>query len=295
MMSPSAASSSSRCGIVDERDPGRVRPEDDAGEHEERDRRQPDAAPEAREDPGREERAAERDELVTHRRPQPTTWRTKPRRSSCRPTTTSRSPACSTSIGSGATIGSEPRRIAATVIFVRRRISRSAMLRPTPGESSCERDPVDQQVADDGFDVLDDRGLEVRAREHGAQRAGLRVGERQRRARLAAAACGSTYTSRRPEWCTTTHTDAAFDRFELVAHADARAASARRRWLAAAGGRRCRVRQRDAFVGVRLLAGGRRVARSHSAGNSITASPLPRARTRQMVELGRGDALAHGR
>ena len=40
-------------------------------------------------------------------------------------------------VGSGATIGSDPRRIAATVIFVRRRISSSAMLRPAAGDPSC--------------------------------------------------------------------------------------------------------------------------------------------------------------
>ena len=74
-MSPSAASSSRSCGSSTSDDAGRVRPEDDPGEHEERDRRQPDAPAEPGQDPGREERAAERDELVTHG--QPTTWRTK--------------------------------------------------------------------------------------------------------------------------------------------------------------------------------------------------------------------------
>ena len=80
-------------------------------------------------------------------------------------------------------IGRSPRRIAATVMRVRRRISSSAIVRPTAGRALGQRDPVDEEVADDGLDLLDHRRLEVGAAEDRAEGAGLRVGERDRRGR----------------------------------------------------------------------------------------------------------------
>ena len=53
-------------GLVDQADPGRVGPADDAGEHEQRDRRQTDRSPGTGQDRGREEGAAEGDQLVAH-------------------------------------------------------------------------------------------------------------------------------------------------------------------------------------------------------------------------------------
>ncbi len=38
-----------------------------------------------------------------------------------------------------------------------------------------QRDPIDQQTADDGLDVCDNRGLEVRAAKHRTESAGLIV------------------------------------------------------------------------------------------------------------------------
>ena len=108
-----------------------------------------------------------------------TTWRRNAARSSRRPITTSRSPAGARSVGSGATIGTSSRqdggdghlRLTADLEF-RDRLAGA-------GRVVVERDPVDEQTADHRLDLFDDGRLEVRAAEDGAERAGLRVGERR--------------------------------------------------------------------------------------------------------------------
>ena len=158
--------------------PGVLGPEQDAGDHEERDGRQPDPAPQPGQEPAASERAAEGDELVTHvgaddvrAEAGQILWPTDHHEPV---------PGRRTSVGSGATIGTSSRRMAAIVMPVRCRTSSSAMVRPVPGESSrsvtqsMSRPPTTASISSTTG------GLEVRATEDRPEGAGLGIGERQR-------------------------------------------------------------------------------------------------------------------
>ncbi len=118
----------------------------------------------------------------------PATCLTKPSRSSGRPTTTTRSPGWSTSVGSGTTT---------TVVAPQdgddRHAGLAAHLEVGDGAAGArgvrgDRDPVDEQAAHDGFDLAGQRRLEVGAGQDGAEPAGLVVAQRGDRRRRAAGA-----------------------------------------------------------------------------------------------------------
>ncbi len=160
--SPNVASSPSSSGESTSEIPGVCGPERDAGEHEERDRREPDAAAEPAEQAGEEQRPAERDQRRFH---QPATSATSPGRSSGRPITMIRSPALEPLVR----LGRDDR--------LRARPHERDDRHPGPppdlqlrdraarrGRAVAQRHPVDEEPVDDRLDLLERRRLVERAR-----------------------------------------------------------------------------------------------------------------------------------